>query len=647
MHTGSSVPVRPATRWMLNAWFATWQGTALLATFLVLITAAVFSPGLGGGFLFDDYPNIVNNKAIQVGQFDIESLRAAAGAYKGIVGRPLATLSFALDYRLYGTDPWGYKLSSLLVHLVNSIAVFLLVLQLARLPRLNLPSSKFVALAVALAWAIHPIQISTVLYVVQRMEMLSLLFVLLSLMAYLAGRNRQIEGRNGWPWMGATVLFGILGLLAKETAALLPLYALCLELTVLRFQAADQRISRFWKLAYASCVAIGVAFFVSQLPRHFDPALYANRDFTVGERLLTQLRVLPMYLGQMLLPLPASMPFYYDDLEVSQSLWEPITTALGGALLATLLAVTVLLRKRAPLFSLGLLWFFAAHFLTSNVIPLELAFEHRNYFALLGVLLAIADLVMRVPTADGPAIKRFAVTIVLVMTAALGAIRAATWGEPLLLASQMAALNPASARASIDLAARFAGLSGDDPSSPMYPLAIAEFERGAKLPNASPLSEQGLILLAAQAGKPQQATWWNQLDEKLNRRPIGAQERSAVSSLMARRYEGIAIDDHRLSKTYAVFVERSGSPPSLCLQYADFAHVYLKDEALSAQMYVRAINGRPGDAAFAASILTQLVSQGRTQQADAVYRRIQELGLLSAPAGSKPLTGAAARRLDL
>src|SRR3546814_17931920 len=82
------------------------------------------------------------------------------------------------------------------------------------------------------------------------------------------------------------------------------------------------------------------------------------------------------------------MPFYYDWVQPSRSLLEPWTTLPAIAAVLALLGTAWSLRTRWPLFALGVFLFFAAHFIASNVVGLELAFEHRNHFALIGMVLA-------------------------------------------------------------------------------------------------------------------------------------------------------------------------------------------------------------------------------------------------------------------
>lgn len=598
------------------------------AALLALLTIAVYFPGLGGSFLFDDFPNIVSNTNIQAKTLDANSLARAARAYEpGAYGRPLATISFALDYHhAGGYDAPQFKRTSLLVHAINALLVLALVNAVLRLGGVARPVLP--AFAIALAWSVHPLQVSSVLYIVQRMETLATTFVLAAMVCYLRGRSAQIEGRRGAGWVAASAVLALVGMLSKEVAVLFPLYALALELTVLRFGAADPTLARRWRIAFATGGTLGVlAFLLLILPIYLDPASYAFREFGLSERLLTQLRVLPMYLGWIVMPLPGQFSFYYDDYTASQGLLSPATTLLGGLLLAALLGGALALRKRFPFLALGLLWFFAAHFLTSNVVPFELVFEHRNYFAVLGIMLALFELVRRLPTPDGPGMVRAGVGAALVALMALGSIRAAIWGEPLLLASEMVRLNPHSARASNDLGEQYMILSGYSADSPFYDMAEREFERGSRLPSASPLTEQALIVLAASAGREAKPEWWDRMERKLRERKIGPQEKVAVYGLFQQRLRGLDIDDQRLSQAMQLLFERADIEPAAYAQFGDFAFETLGDEVLATRMFVRSIEANPEDADYAHRIIAALVADNRPVQAKAVIDRAIELGL--------------------
>lgn len=610
--------------------------TAILALLLLVLVTLVYWPGLSGGFIFDDFPNIVTNTAVHAERLTWENVRRAAHAYEpGVYGRPLATLSFALDYYIGGgKDAWQFKLTSLVVHLLNTLLVFWLLRRVLSLPRAFPKWGASAAAVIALFWAIHPLQVSAVLYVVQRMETLSLTFVLLALITYLHGRSMQCDGRNGWPWLLASLLLAGIGMLSKETAILFPLYALAIELALLRFDARSDRTRRLLMLGYVAGISTALLVFaVWVLPRYLDPQTFYGRDFTLYERLLTQLRVLPMYLGQMAFPVPSALTFYYDTYPKSTGWLHPATTLLGGVFLVALITAAWRLRRHMPLVSLGIFWFFAAHALTSNVFNLELVFEHRNYFALLGVLIAAADLVRRIPLRDGPALKYVAIGAITIAFGFLALLRAATWGSELNLATELAMKNRLSPRASSDLGTLYFGMADGNPQSPFFKLAQNEFERGSRLPNASPLPEQGLILMAATAGEPARKEWWDRFVEKVRTRPPGPQELLAVTGLMSQRYQGTELDDARLSEAYLALLSKKGMPAHLYATYGDFALTYLKDDALADRMFVAAIERAPNDAAYAEKLVGTLVADGHIRQAKAVMERAYALGLLGNKGG--------------
>lgn len=601
----------------------------LAAALLLVGCVVVFWPGLRGGYLFDDYPNIVSNPLIGSESMDRASVKAALRGYNtGEFGRPLSTLSFLVDKVRGDGAPQPFKTTNLALHAINALLVLLL---LQRLLSLALPQkdTRLMAFALALAWAVHPLQVSTVLYIVQRMEIISLSFVLMALLAYLRGRVNQTSGERGWHWLASSALLAAMGLLGKETAVLFPVYVLALELTILGFAAANPRTTAAYRKLWVVAVVLATAVYVLWVVPHYSSqSFYSLRDFTAQERLLTQLRVLPMYLGWVVAPLPGQLVFYYDHLQASKSLFDPITTLLGGLFLTTLLAAAIALRRKIPLFSLGVFWFFGAHVLTSNVINVELAFEHRNYFALLGALLAIGALLVHFSKEKSQGVVRTSIAAILVALAGLAMIRSATWGDPFLLASAMASANPDSARASNDLAEQYMNLGGDDANSAFYAFAEREFERGSRLPGASPLPEQGLLILSAAAGVPAKAEWWDRFQSKIEQRPIGPQERMAVVGLLRQRNKGLPIDDQRLAQVYTVLLRRHEAPAHIHAQFGDHAINRVGDAALARELFLNATDLSAEDPEFIANMVVTLRGEGHDELAETVVERARQLGIV-------------------
>jgi len=411
-----------------------WSGPLPIWLALLLLWglgALAFRPALTGPWLYDD-----GQLQGPIAAMHAQGLQALAGngwreqliMSGNVPGRPLAMASFALN-ALAGTDPFGFKLVNLLLHLATGTLVFLLVRVLAAGTAAGRRSDAF-ALLVALVWVLHPLQVSTVAYVVQRMTILSALVSVAALWLYARVRVRELAGGARarlrelvWPLL----VLPPLAVLGKENGALLPLLLLTMELTLFRFAGTPP--TRRWLMAYFAAAGLALmALAALMFPPERLLAAYAGRDFTLGERLLTQARMLTLYVGQILLPRPDWMGFYYDGVELSRGLLRPPTTLAAIAFLTGLCGLGLALVRRRPLAAFGILFFFVGHLMESSVLPLLLAFEHRNYLPSLGLILAAADLL----AGAGGALARFRpliAVIVLVAVFALTGLRALAWGS--------------------------------------------------------------------------------------------------------------------------------------------------------------------------------------------------------------------------
>ncbi len=384
---------------------------ALLGLVLVL-AATVYLPGISGPYVFDDRSNILRNSYLRLDSLSLQGLKQASfSVQSGPLLRPISMMSFALNYYFAGsfTETTPLKLTNLGIHAVNGLLLFwLLRLVFARLHRIRwagpekldqirgLNKNDLLAGAIALLWMVHPINLTSVLYVVQRMTSLSALFTLLALICYLAGRELIVARRAGGAWLiGIGVpAFGMLGLLSKENAALLPLYVLLLEVMLFGNETPWSRLPRLSVNAKRTLIAIAVVaagLLLAWAVQYVLPG-YKGRPFTLSERVMTEGRVLFFYLSLILLPRISAFGLHHDDIAISTSLLSPWTTIPSLLGLAALLVFALYVRRKHPLLTIGILWFFVGHILESTIIPLEIAHEHRNYLATAGILMAVVYL---------------------------------------------------------------------------------------------------------------------------------------------------------------------------------------------------------------------------------------------------------------
>jgi len=353
--------------------------------FLVLIaTVGLYWQGLSGIFLLDDEINL--QKLANVANGTSSLLFFTLEGISSQLGRPLSLLTFALQADNWPTNPLGFKYINLMIHLLNGCLVFWLILILTRIMALPEKRSLLLALLTTIVWLLHPLQVSTVLYVIQRMTQLSTLFTLAGLLVYLHGRQliAQNKLKSGFLWISiGVVVGGILATLSKENGILLVLYIIVLEVTILR-ALPKPRYWQIWSGIFLYLPLILLAFY---LTFHFEGLLqsYAIRPFTMGERLLTQASILIDYLAKILLLRPYGFSLFHDDYPISHTLFTS-TTFIAVSFIGLLFVVAIWVRRLWPVFAFGILWFFAGHVLESSFIGLMLYFEHRNYLPMLGII---------------------------------------------------------------------------------------------------------------------------------------------------------------------------------------------------------------------------------------------------------------------
>lgn len=444
-------------------------GLPLLGLFIV--ACLVYWPGLYGPYVLDDGENILLNPSVALTEFTGDSVRAAlTGNDSGPLKRPVAALSFALNhYFNAGFYPaFAFKATNLAIHLINTYLIYLLCLKLLGTPRLAPQfednKQRRIAIFTAALWALHPIQLTNILYVVQRMNSLSALFVLAGLILFVHGRALLGSFKSrGIVLMAGGALGGMtLGLASKENAALLPLFALVIEYCFFRFRTPDRRSQKLLTLFYLTLAVLPVVSFAVWLMLHPDFILssYVARHFTVFERALTETRILWFYIGLILLPTGNRLGLFHDDIVLSTGLFTPVSTLFAVLGILLILGLGMTQAKRYPVISFAILWFLAGHMIESGILGLELAYEHRNYLPSYGVIFAVAY-GLTVATRNKYLASPFMPAVILLVFSFATWNRASTWGDINNLAEYTVRSHPASPRAN-DFAARTSlGLNND------------------------------------------------------------------------------------------------------------------------------------------------------------------------------------------
>jgi Tfp pilus assembly protein PilF len=375
---------------------------AFAAVSLLLLTIILYSNTLHIPWHFDDLRNILHNQAIHLDELSWDKIKRTFYAGPGgpeKLYRPVACFSFALNYYFGRDQVFGYHVVNLLVHYLTALFLFLFLYNTLRLPSLSTRyrnNAYAIALLGSVLWAINPVQIQAVTYIVQRMAGMAAMFYIMAMFFFLKGRTSGTTPGKGVSYF----LFLVCALLAfgsKENAAMLPIIVLLFDLYMIQRLRAEtlKRNLLFFLLLLA------VPFLIALLLQHAAPfsldkllAGYQIRSFNLFERLLTESRVIIYYISLLLYPMPQRLSIVHD-VAVSQSLFDPPTTLVALLALVSILSFTLLNSKKRPLICFCSLFFFINHIIESSIFPLELIFEHRNYLPSLMFFVPVSICILR------------------------------------------------------------------------------------------------------------------------------------------------------------------------------------------------------------------------------------------------------------
>lgn len=354
-----------------------------LLLFLILTS---YSNTFYAAWHLDDDGNITGNHRIHIKTLTPESIMGtfyASPVSAGQLYRPVASLTFALNWYVGQNKVAGYHLVNVAVHLVTAFLLYLTIINLYRTPRIQRqyePASGYlIAFLAAALWAVNPIQTQAVNYIVQRMALLAAMFYLGGIYFYV--KLRLADRSSMRIVYGITLFFSfLLAVGSKENAAILPVVLILVEMIFFRDLSVLKNRRVFLGLAVGTGILVflmGSLIFMKGNPFFFLKG-YAARPFSLTERIMTEPRIIVYYLSQIFYPLPNRLSIQHDIL-ISTSLFKPWTTLPSMAFILLLIGIGISQVRKRPVVAFAILFFFLNHVIESTLIPLELIFEHRNY----------------------------------------------------------------------------------------------------------------------------------------------------------------------------------------------------------------------------------------------------------------------------
>jgi tetratricopeptide (TPR) repeat protein len=345
---------------------------------LFLALLCVYGPALHGQFVFDDlslpFSKITRDEPL-------------SAWVSGV--RPVLMFSYWVNYRLWGLDTFSFHFTNLFIHFVNTGLVFLVLMRLLASAAWAQRKAATASLIGAAVFALHPLQTESVSYIAGRSESLASLFLLLAYVVFLYRRSESISWGES---LAVLVLFAV-AVKTKENAVSL---AGILVLTDVFWPVpfSLRGLKRNWRLYCLMAPGVIVAALgVFRLLASAQTAGFSLATYKWYQYAFTEARALFSYIGLSILPLGQSID---QDYPPSHTIFQH-GAIVYLALLAGLVAIAVLRRRRYPLLCFGLLMFLIWLAPTSSVVPLDDALvERRMYLPILGLILIGCELASRV-----------------------------------------------------------------------------------------------------------------------------------------------------------------------------------------------------------------------------------------------------------
>lgn len=352
---------------------------------IAVVACCLYLPTLRYEMIFDDFPCIVLNESIH----QLTPLFGTDGGYgplnpqpkTPVSARPLVSLTFAVNYFFGQTDPFGYRLVHVVLHILVGLMLWSIVARTLRQPCFKDRFAEYhqpIALAAAMVWLVHPAHNDSVVYLTQRTELLMGFFYALTVFVAIRFWDASsLAARVGW--CITAFVTSSCGMLSKEMMASVPAMVLVYEWTFVGGSPVAIA-KRSWML-YAALVFSWIPLWMVYTFGHGTPLGGFNNIISANDWWLTQSNTFFVYWRLLFKPWPLLLHYHVPTITTFSAAWPGV---VGLAVYAVV--TTYLLWRRSPA-GFALLWFFAVLSPTLIVpLPHEEISERRLYVPLLAML---------------------------------------------------------------------------------------------------------------------------------------------------------------------------------------------------------------------------------------------------------------------
>jgi len=343
-----------------------------LGFLLVVAIAIAYSNSFGVPFLFDDSEAVIGNVSIR----NIASFAWLKNFSGPVGGRPFSNLTFAASYAVGGLSPVGYHVVNLFIHILSALVIFSLLSEIfsrSDMPQRLRDAAVYLAFSCAVIWGCHPVATYTVTYISQRTEGLMSLCYLLVIYCFWKWMGPDTNRR--WPYIA--IGFCFCGMMSKEGMATAPIMVLLFDRVFFSasYSSALRQRKWFYSALFASWILLlGLYFNAPGRGTGYDTAI------TTFKYAVTEGTVVLKYLGLVFYPSPLIFDYSTTVYNHLHHAWLPVIVCLG------LVASSLVLLYKRPVWGLAAFWFFLLLAPTSSIIPVpgQPMGENRMYLAALG-----------------------------------------------------------------------------------------------------------------------------------------------------------------------------------------------------------------------------------------------------------------------